>query len=170
MWSTKLAHQDRTGFVRKAALLLGDAVPKPLGFSAILPSHRDWKPNTEPRISVAHPRPGWYGLAPESALGSHPCVALSSAPVHHSVNQTRPAGAGKCPSLIENCLRNPARQGITDLVLGLLRWPVFKWPRMAGFQVAAEALPEIVLLVADASLFDDHFSRCLLYTSDAADE
>lgn len=35
--------------------------------------------------------------------------------------------------------RNGHRRVINTLVLVQLRWPVLKWPRMAGFQVAAEA-------------------------------
>src|ERR1700693_6296389 len=120
------------------SLYLGTPSPNPWDLARFCHPIGIGNPKTEPGRSAAHPRPGWYGLAPESALGSHPCVALSSAPVPHSVNQKRLGGAGNCSSLIENCLRNPRRRGITDLVLRLVRWPVLKWPRMAGFQVAAE--------------------------------
>ena len=37
------------------------------------------------------------------------------------------------------CL-NRLREAKTDDVLGAARWPVLKWPRMAGFQVATEGL------------------------------
>jgi hypothetical protein len=35
--------------------------------------------------------------------------------------------------------RTDHRRVINTLVLVQFRWPVLKWPRMAGFQVAAEA-------------------------------
>ncbi len=51
--------------------LLGDAVPKPLGFTAFPPEWLfPWGGWRRPAIPAAG-----------SALGSHPCVALSSAQV-----------------------------------------------------------------------------------------
>jgi len=38
-----------------------------------------------------------------------------------------------------NVCRNGHRRVINTLVLLQFRWPVLKWPRMAGFQVATEA-------------------------------
>ena len=59
------------------------------GMGALPPNPRDFSLSCQDswaaRTSSARPR----GIpAPESALGSHPCVALSSAPVH-SVYQER---------------------------------------------------------------------------------
>src|ERR1700676_4953496 len=42
--------------------------------------------------------------------------------------------------LQRNVCRNGHRRVINTLILVQLRWPVLKWPRMAGFQVAAEVL------------------------------
>ena len=42
----------------------------------------------------------------------------------------------------KNACRNRHLRVITTLVLVQFRWPVLKWPRMAGFQVAAKAIKE----------------------------
>ena len=71
--STKLAHEDGTGIVRKKTFLVrGPALALP-GFSA------SRQPIFNPGIAAAHPRHGM--VWPKSALGPHPCVALPSAPV-----------------------------------------------------------------------------------------
>ncbi len=56
---------------RKGAPLIGDSVPKPLGFSAFPP---EWLFSLGRLRRPAIPAAG-------SALGSHPCGALSSAQV-----------------------------------------------------------------------------------------
>ena len=62
-----------------------------LDLEALPPDLRDLPRSCHPRLLVAtagaglsRPKPG---LAPESALGLHPCRALSSAPVSTSVGE-----------------------------------------------------------------------------------
>ena len=53
-------------------ILVGDSVPKPLGFIAFAPEwHLGWRGGYRPRAIPAA----------ESALRSHPCVAVFSAQV-----------------------------------------------------------------------------------------
>jgi len=87
--------------IRKEDLLcLGDAV---LGQATLTPGH---------------------GLAPESALRSHPCVALSSAPVQISINpKLHPTGYPQHPQpkkLPENRLigYNKTCPGVMDPLAG----------------------------------------------------
>ncbi len=63
---------------RKKALLLGDAVPKPLGFTAFPP---EWLFFLGRLAPPRHACVRYRIPAAGSALGSHPCVALSSAQV-----------------------------------------------------------------------------------------
>lgn len=70
----------RTNIARQLVLGCNGSVqepPKPPGFIALLPSHL-----TEHRSEISSPR---SGLAPQSALRAHPCVALSSAEASPSV-------------------------------------------------------------------------------------
>jgi hypothetical protein len=63
---------------RKKAFFIGDAVPKPLGFTALSP---EWL-FCLGRLAPPHPRLRAYCIpAAGSALRSHPCVAVSSAQV-----------------------------------------------------------------------------------------
>lgn len=52
-------------------------------------------PSKDKTTKGADTPPPAYGLAPESALGSHPCVALSSAPVQTSVQQLADNSTGQ---------------------------------------------------------------------------
>ena len=90
---------------------LGDSVPKPLGFTAILPSHVAFVFGSETgdkRLLI----PGMVWPR-QSALRSHPCVALSSAPVLISVNHNRPTQTAKLHILAKNDCRNTDWQVIT---------------------------------------------------------
>ena len=58
---------------------LGDPPPNPLGFNAFSPGFQG------PREPLGNPTRSRRIPAPESALGSHPCVALSSAQVTMSL-------------------------------------------------------------------------------------
>src|SRR5712671_439188 len=60
---------------------LGDPPPSPLGFNAFSPGFQG------PRERLALPLTLAGIPAPESALGSHPCVALSSAQVTISLDE-----------------------------------------------------------------------------------
>src|SRR3984885_6898011 len=66
----------------------------------------------------------------------------------------------------KNACRNRHRRVINTLVLVQFRWPVLKWPRMAGFQVAAEeararivhsaiGLRRMLLVIDDAWRIED---------------
>ena len=63
--------------MRKKTLFVGDSVPKPLGFNAFAPEC--------PCFMGGWCRPAIPAAG--SALGSHPCVALSSAQVKPSINR-----------------------------------------------------------------------------------
>jgi hypothetical protein len=63
----------------------------------------------------------------KSALRSHPCVALSSAPVPISVNQIRPNSTGQVTNHGKKDCRNTGCQGITILSWNDgFNWPVLK--------------------------------------------
>jgi hypothetical protein len=68
--------------------------------------------------------------AAESALRSHPCVAVSSAQVRSVYLRTQ---------YPKNICPNDLRRGINALDLVLLRWPLLKCPSMAGFEMSTEA-------------------------------
>jgi len=68
--------------------------------------------------------------AAESALRSHPCVAVSSAQV--------PQYMPLWNLFRKNDCFNPYRQCINTLVWSR-RWPVLKCPSLAGFQMSTEA-------------------------------
>jgi hypothetical protein len=64
----------------------------------------------------------------------------------------------------KNVCRDARRQVITTLVLVQFRWPVLKWPRMAGFQVATEAASRRVRLTGSFEVrVRGSFKRQLLY-------
>ena len=63
---------------RKKAFFDGDSVPKPLGFSAFSP---EWLFSLGRLAPPRHACVRYRIPAAGSALGSHPCVALSSAQV-----------------------------------------------------------------------------------------
>jgi hypothetical protein len=65
--------------IGRGRCLIGDAVPKPLGFTAFPP---EWLILFLGRLMPPHHAGVRYRIpAAGSALGSHPCVALSSAQV-----------------------------------------------------------------------------------------
>src|SRR3984885_14572776 len=62
----------------------------------------------------------------------------------------------------KNACRNRHRRVINTLVLVQFRWPVLKWPRMAGFQVAAEGGRAFSLdIVAKLALLADSRTKVL---------
>src|SRR5713226_8457744 len=99
---------------RKEALLnLGDAVPQtPWDFrDHAIPCRFCFGSQTGDKRSspdMVWPR--------QSALRSHPCVALSSAPVHTSVNQNRPNSTRVLP-VIEKMVAKHRSSGYNYLVL-----------------------------------------------------
>jgi hypothetical protein len=104
---------------------MGTPVPIPLGFIAFRPgflgreSELDWKypPSRNPGSRVGAPVASLRRRILRSGLAS---ILL-------------PGSLSR-----KKCLLKPVRQGINTLVLAQLRWPVLKWPRMAGFHVATE--------------------------------
>ena len=70
----------------RSILMLGTLSPNPWDLTPLCHPMRG-KKKTAGDAGFARPQ---HGLAPVSALRSHPCVALSSAPVRPSIAATNP--------------------------------------------------------------------------------
>jgi hypothetical protein len=79
---------------------------------------------------------------PGSALWSRPRVAVSSGPGAASISSSERIAKKDLP-------KRPSA-GYKYSCSELLRWPVLKWPRLAGFQVATEGdFPEVGQVLED---------------------
>ena len=134
-----------------------------IGFIALCQSRSSWVLQTQRGIRR---RPASV-LAPGSALGSLPSVALSSAqagpiigeqegpcrkiahairradfrssPINDPGENFLPRGCRIPNCTTKNTLASPAGKGVKTFRPGRrFVWPVFKWPHMAGFEVATE--------------------------------
>src|SRR5579863_4907753 len=88
--------------------------------------------------------------AAESALRSHPCVAVPSA----QVQSVYPLADSQ-----QNVCSRALSQGINTLVLVPLRWPVLKCPPMAGFQMSTEAGEQAKPIRSSTPIADHLFER-----------